>query len=114
MKEEEKNLGKSTSTTVDSTNDEIKLTSPTEGERYYTSVAWQQKIQGIVDSYNGVRHPTKANCNEPQQHTPSTSQLSNSCQNHTPQQLSIRPKQYPQEITTWHFPQNMSQSTING
>ena len=60
MKEEEKNLGKSTSTTVDSTNDEIKLTSPTEGERYYTSVVWQQKIQGIVDSYNGVRHPTKA------------------------------------------------------
>ena len=52
----------------DNTRD-LGLSSAVEAEEYYTSQAWQTKVNDTVAAYTNIQHPSKANCSQPLQAT---------------------------------------------
>ena len=106
---------------VTSSNDDnsrvLELSSAEEAEKYYNnSEAWQRKVNGIINTYSNIHHPTKANHSQllptatcTQRSSPQTSRTNLLS---TPS-LSVMSLQTG-SVTSWHFPLAYSQSTING
>ena len=99
----------------DNTRD-LGLSSAVEPEEYYTSQAWQTKVNDTVAAYTNIQHPSKANHSQPL-HAQATTQRSST---QTPStihlltpMLSVLPLQTG-NVTTWLFPLAYSQSTLNG
>ena len=102
----------------------------TNTSNYYTSQAWENTIINATSAYNPVKQPTNANRVQallrPARRTPSTSQdqLTDQATEGTPQpQVSISelltlnisiPVTIHHHFSSWHFPRNLSQSTILG
>ena len=108
--------------------DEQNLPNTTNSSDYYTSQEWQTKITNITNDYHPVRQPTNSNrvqsLLQPARRLPQTFQ---------DQQSSVSTEERPQvlipqlptlniliapticnDFTTWHFPQHLSQSSIQG
>ena len=102
----------------------------TNTSNYYTSQAWENTIINATSAYNPVKQPTNANRVQAllrqARRTPSTSQdqLTDQATEGTPQpQVSISelptlnisiPVTIHHHFSSWHFPRNLSQSTILG
>ena len=99
---------------------------------YYTSQEWQTKITNITNDYHPVRQPTNSNrvqsLLQPVRRPPQTfqdqqtSQESSASTEERPQVLIpqlptlniLIPPTIRNHFTTWHFPQHLSQSSIQG
>ena len=80
-------------------------------QQYYTSPVWGQKVDGILAAIGNIDQPRHPNVQSSYAHTQSQS---STVQTHSiVQQLSINPIKSHQ-ITSWHFPPQYSQSTLNG
>ena len=88
------------------TNDEPNDTSP---QQYYTSAVWGQKVDGILAAIGNIDQPRHPNVQASYAHTQSSTVQTHSIV----QQLSINPIK-SNRITSWHFPPQYSQSTLNG
>ena len=62
MNESEEETQQVTSSNDDNSRD-LELSSAEEAEKYYNnySEAWQRKVNGIINTYSNIHHPTKAN-----------------------------------------------------
>ena len=62
MNESEEETEEVTSSNDDNSRD-LELSSAEEAEKYYNnySEAWQRKVNGIINTYSNIHHPTKAN-----------------------------------------------------
>ena len=88
------------------TNDEPNDTS---AQQYYTSAVWGQKVDGILAAIGNIDQPRHPNVQASYAHTQSSTVQTHSIV----QQLSINPIK-SSRITSWHFPPQYWQSTLNG
>ena len=82
------------------------------------SEAWQRKVNGIINTYSNIHHPTKANHSQllptatcTQRSSPQTSRTNLLS---TPSLSVVSLQSRSVSVTSWHFPLAYSQSTING
>ena len=80
-------------------------------EQYYTSGLWKQKVDSTLTAIGEIEQPQHPNAQA--SHAHSQSQSSTVQVNALVQQLSICPTRSNQ-ITSWHFPPQYSQSTLIG
>ena len=83
----------------------------TNSQQYYTSTVWEQRVDSVLSAIGDIEQPQHPNVQASYAHTQSQSSR---IQTHSlVQQLSINPTM-SNRITSWHFPPQYSQSTLNG
>ena len=109
--------------------DQLLTSSPTNCGTYYRSQEWQTKLTEITNTYQPVKQPNEPNriqhLLQPARRPPLTTQTTPSTATDNNSRPPIQKSQFPslnlnipatahQNFTTWHFPQRLSQSTIEG